>query len=109
MVSLTRTNGRARLQHVQQETGTCDGSVRAGVVEVRAGMVAGLIEAVPASQGRMTGLEGGIMGVIQVRDDDDARPDGTGPDVIGMGMFWMPEKDNCCPPFSNAVEPEPEG
>ena len=72
-------------------------------------MLTGPIEAVPASQGRMTGLEGAIMGVIQVRDDDDARPDGSGPDVIGMGMFWMPEKDSCCSSFSNAAEPGPEG
>lgn len=67
-------------------------------------MVAGPIEAVSAPQGLMTGLGAGVMGVIQVRDDDDARPDGTGPDVIGMGMFWMPEKDSCSSsPFSNAL------
>ena len=75
-------------------------------------MVAGSIEAVSASQGRMTGLEVGIMGSIQVRDvdDDGARPHGTGPDVIGMGVFWMSEKDKySSSPFSNAAELEPEG
>ncbi len=75
-------------------------------------MVAGPIEAVSTSQGRMTGLEVGIvalMGVIQVRDDDDAGPDGTGPDVIGI-VFWMPEKDSCSSSsLSNAAELEPEG
>jgi hypothetical protein len=59
----------------------------------------------------MTGLEVGIMGVIQVRDDDGAGPDGTGPDVIGIGTFWMPGKDSSCSCslFSNAAELEPEG
>jgi hypothetical protein len=60
----------------------------------------------------MAGWEVGVMGVIQVRDDDDddARPDGTGPDVIEMGMFWMPENDSgSSSPFSNAAELEPEG
>jgi len=104
MVSLTRTIGCARLQHVQRETGTCDGSARAG-----AGIVAGCIEAVSASQGRMTGLEVGMMGSIQVRDEeeDSARPV---PDVIGTGVFWMSEKDRySSSPFSNAAELEPEG
>ena len=75
-------------------------------------MVPGSIEAVSASQGRMTGLEVGIMGSIQVRDVDvdGARPDGTGPDVIGTGVFWMSEKDKySSSPFSNAAELEPEG
>jgi hypothetical protein len=51
------------------------------------------------------------MGSIQVRDDDDdVKPDGTGPDVIGTGVFWMPEKDRySSSPFSNAAELEPEG
>ena len=76
-------------------------------------MVAGPIEAVSASQGRMAGSEVGIIGVIQVRDGnaDDARPDdGTGPDVIGIGMFWMLAQDSrSSSPFSNAAELEPEG
>jgi hypothetical protein len=78
-------------------------------------MVAGLVEVVSAFQGRMTGLALWIMGVIQVRDDADAdadaEPDG-GPDVMGIGMFWIPEKDGCSSSpfeFSNAAELEPEG
>jgi hypothetical protein len=96
--------------------GTCGGSARAGAVEVRAGpgMVSGPIEVVSVSQGRMTGLALWIMGVIQVRDDDDddAKPDGTGPDVIGIGTFWMPEKGGCSSSpfkFSNVAGLEPEG
>jgi hypothetical protein len=110
MVSSMRTSGCTRLQHVQREMGTCGGSARAGtVVEVRAGVVAGVVS---ASQGRMTGLALWIMGVIQVRfddDDDDAKPDG-GPDVI-VGIFWIPKKDGCSNSpfmFSNAAELEPE-
>jgi len=53
------------------------------------------------------------MGVIKVRgcdddDDDEARPDVASSDVIGIGTFWVPEKDSCSL-FSNVVELEPEG
>lgn len=75
-------------------------------------MVVGPVEVVFASQGRVTGSEVGIMGVIQIRDGDGdgARPDGAGPDVIGIETFWILEKDGCSsPPFSNVAELEPEG
>jgi hypothetical protein len=56
------------------------------------------------------------MEVIHVRGDDDARAGaitGTSPDVIGIGIFWMPEEDmpekDSFFPLSNAAELEPEG
>jgi hypothetical protein len=50
---------------------------------------------------------------IQAREGDDARAagaiTGTSPDVIvGIGTFWIPEKDSSFP-LSNAAELEPEG
>jgi hypothetical protein len=107
MASSTRTNGSTRLQHEQRETGVCLGSARKEAAAIEAGP----IEAAPASQGRTRGLGVGVMEDIQVRDDDDARAGaitGTSPDVIGIGMFWMPERDSCFP-LSNAAELEPEG
>src|ERR1700743_683407 len=100
MASSTRTNGRTRLQHVQREADTGLGFVRteavaAAAAAITVGPIEAADEAALFSQGRPRGLGVGVMDVIQVRDDDDddarvGSRDGTRPDIIGIGMFWMP-------------------